>query len=1315
VGFAGNRRAETDGGRSVSGSVAARGDLFSKGLIRSYVNNARFVERPWLADVVEKNLADRGCRFLLLTGEPGSGKTALMAWLARREEGWPRYFIRRDSRVPLNSGDARSLLFALGHQFAFLRPTVFHPDKLEVVVRQRVGEIAPGGRAVAIRVEDLAVSPFSETALRVEQEAGLVGGGLVGIEAGRLVAEERLLELSNLQHLALLDPAALLLAEAPDARLVILVDALDELRYHPAGESALDWLASCPELPVNVRFILTSRPDERLLERLRASQREWLREARIDSDPDQVAADLARYSKSFVAGPRVAEALNDEGIDQEQFAAGAVSHADGNFQYLAALFRAIDTVLALLAEGDQEQTGGPREELRGLLLLEQLPAGLPELYGFFLSLVRDAVAAERVEVLGTAFGEVERLPAWEGLYQPVLGVLAVTSEPLTPGQIGRFGGVKTEERWLQAALARLGQFLDGDDGRYRLYHASLAEYMTAAETKTLRRADYLDPGEWHSRVAAYAVAAYGKDWAACEDVYVLAHTPTHLVAALWASEDSRREQLVDALDALLSDIGFLEAKVATLGVEPVLSDLSGARTLLAQQSLVRDMRRAVNQEAHHLRRWRPKDEPAVFAQQIYNRAVTLRLPEVKRVAAARLDALALPALRLRWRSEQGSSSLLSVLPSSGAGVFALTAQDWIVSASVGSKLQVWDIDKGAELASLTGHKDEINAIAVMSDGRAISASADSTLRVWDLASGAELALLAGHTAAVNDVAVAYGRLVVSASDDRTVRVWDLDAGNELVVLTGHGDVVRTVATTADGRALSMSGDWTRDWTVRVWDIEHGSQLAVLTGHTGSLRAVAATQNGRVISCSNDGTLRVWDVETQRTIAILEGHTSWVSAFALTADGRVVSASHDRTLRVWDLETARELAVMAGHEGIVEAVAITGDGRAVSGSADRTLRVWDIETGTQLAVLAGHEDRIRAIAITGDARAVSASSDGTLRIWELDNRSSPAVGHRESVTAITFTGDGRIVSGANDWTLRVWDGATGRQLRVLDPVIGDPLSVAATPRWAIFRCGDVLDERGDFGVWDLEADEPVAFEGHSDSVNDFAVTADGQIVSASQDGTLRVWDVQTARELLVLAGHESGVRAVALTGDGRAVSASEDGTLRVWHLATGRELALLAGHEDGVSVVAVTGGGRAVSGSDDGTLRIWDIATGTELAVLSRVAGTITTLLCTRDGRLVSLSENGTIRSWDVDKVSALAAFGEHDTTVSIAVTDLGHVIAANRDRTLQAWDISTGRLIATLYPDAPIVATAADGRNVTVGDALGGMASLAFVAPAPAD
>jgi hypothetical protein len=550
----------------MSGDGDASADLFSEALVRSYVDeDPRFVERPWLADLIQEKLADPGCRFLLLTGEPGSGKTALMAWLARQHRDWPRYFIRRDSQVPLNSGDARSLLFALGHQLAALRPRVFHPDRLEVVVRQHLGEVAPGGRAVGIKVEDLEVSPFYATALRVEQEAGLVAGELAGISAARLVAEERFLELANLQYLALLEPAALLLREEPDIRLVLVVDALDELRYQAGRESALDWLAACPELPANVRFLLTSRPDEPLLELFRRRQGEWLREAAIDADSDELTQDLTRYATSFATEPKVAALLDEEQIAHEDFVGAAVTHAEGNFQYLAALFRGIEHTLAALAHAETGQESEWRAELGRLLRLEEVPAGLGELYSFFLSLIRDDVAAEGVEVPGARPGERERLPAWEGLYQPVLGVLAVAYEPLTAVQIAPFGAIKAEERWLRGALARLTQFLDHKDGRYRLYHASFPEYLTAAETRESHPDDYLDPTEWHRTI----VGSYRRsttDWNEVPweevDDYGLLHVAGHLAAL--ASDGERRSEYSAELDALLCR-PLMSAKRARFG------------------------------------------------------------------------------------------------------------------------------------------------------------------------------------------------------------------------------------------------------------------------------------------------------------------------------------------------------------------------------------------------------------------------------------------------------------------------------------------------------------------------------------------------------------------------------------------------------------------------------------------------------------------------------------------------------------------------------------------------------------------------------
>ena len=75
----------------------------------------------------------------------------------------------------------------------------------------------------------------------------------------------------------------------------MLVDALDEVRYHRSSQTLLDWLCGAPELPANVRFVLTSRPEEELLAVLRAKQAQWLRTVEISNTDPRVHEDSRRY------------------------------------------------------------------------------------------------------------------------------------------------------------------------------------------------------------------------------------------------------------------------------------------------------------------------------------------------------------------------------------------------------------------------------------------------------------------------------------------------------------------------------------------------------------------------------------------------------------------------------------------------------------------------------------------------------------------------------------------------------------------------------------------------------------------------------------------------------------------------------------------------------------------------------------------------------------------------------------------------------------------------------------------------------------
>jgi mono/diheme cytochrome c family protein len=239
---------------------------------------------------------------------------------------------------------------------------------------------------------------------------------------------------------------------------------------------------------------------------------------------------------------------------------------------------------------------------------------------------------------------------------------------------------------------------------------------------------------------------------------------------------------------------------------------------------------------------------------------------------------------------------------------------------------------------------------------------------------------------------------------------------------------------------------------------------------------------------------------------------------------------------------------------------------------------------------------------------------------------------------------------------------------------------------------------------LEADR--SFVGHTGAILSLAFSPNGEFaLSGSADRTLRLWYVETGKELRRFVGHTDEVSAVAFSPGGQfALSGSADRTLRLWNLATGREVYRLTGHTDRVQCVAFSADARlAVSCGQDHMVRVWDLTTGKELRSLSGHSAWVSGVAFSPNGRrILSVSHDQTVRLWDTESGRELNRLpGPSRELYSVAFSPDGRLaVAGGNDRTVHLWDLETGKEIRRFegHRNAVIqVAFSADGKRVLSG------------------
>jgi WD40 repeat protein/Flp pilus assembly protein TadD/predicted Ser/Thr protein kinase len=237
-----------------------------------------------------------------------------------------------------------------------------------------------------------------------------------------------------------------------------------------------------------------------------------------------------------------------------------------------------------------------------------------------------------------------------------------------------------------------------------------------------------------------------------------------------------------------------------------------------------------------------------------------------------------------------------------------------------------------------------------------------------------------------------------------------------------------------------------------------------------------------------------------------------------------------------------------------------------------------------------------------------------------------------------------------------------------------------------------------------------FEGHGQgAVRSVAALPDGKhLLSAGLDKTLRLWELETGREIRRM---ESGgqLMALALFADGRrALSGGTDKTVQLWDVDSGVELKRVVLNSSVTSLAFAPDGRRGLAGLNDGTIRLLDLNSGQEIRhVQGHSAGSVRSVAFTADGlRALSGGDDNTCRLWDLNTGSEMHRLREPRSTLwSVAISPDGRrALAGGDDGILFVWDMSDWNAVRRLEGAANPILSAAfmlDGRRAVSGHGSG--------------
>jgi WD40 repeat protein len=647
--------------------------------------------------------------------------------------------------------------------------------------------------------------------------------------------------------------------------------------------------------------------------------------------------------------------------------------------------------------------------------------------------------------------------------------------------------------------------------------------------------------------------------------------------------------------------------------------------------------------------------------------------------------------------------------------------------------QLLDMDNGTKMI-------QSGLLAVESAKYGANLQADQALRRYLYLAALPIAKVS-HGDNVNTVYMAYSRdgKYIASGGGTIVKVWEAQSGREVARMFTDFTVY-SLAFSQDGNYVA-AGNCSYERAVQVWEVKSGKAIITQPSQTGC-PVVSFSPNGKYIAWEEGSLIRVWDVKSKSEVYYINCEGS-VTDITFSPNGQYLLSSNCNTgAQVFDAKNGREI-IRLSQDSIIDKTIFSSDSKYIATISDSIAAVWEASSGREVSQMY-HDKDVNDVAFSPDGRfVVSGSMDGTARVWYASNGDEVArMTHETSVNSAAFSPDGKyIVSGSYDGTARIWTLGGYEVARFADASItsvafspdGKYIATGGCESLTYYQNGQPSICQGVARVWEVSngsyvLDIQQSNHGGINSIM-YSPLNDKYVLTGSRDGTARIWDVQSGREIIHIA--LGGEVYAVFSPDGKYIltRSTADKTARVWDSKSGLQISCMD-HIDTTAMDFSPDSQYVASGSVDGVIIVWEVKTGHEVAhivqdgTIQDINGITRNFIFSPDGKYLAFIESirtqnivlpiteETVRIWDV--------FGGHEIThitypswvTAIAFSpDSKHIVLAgttdplkkNFNGIVSIRETLTGNEIASFMHPSHILSMifTSDGKHLVTGSADG--------------